>query len=103
MMGLTYVLGCNQVDDTGIILQGLSALVTEAMRDAHGKSVAVRLELCPHLSQILQSIPILFSLDNICSVLSAAWRGATGRKYRPPSWALFIVQPLKALRECAAQ
>ena len=47
MMGLTCISGCNWVDGTGMILQGLSALVTEAMRDAHGKSVAVRPELRP--------------------------------------------------------
>ena len=70
-MGLMCVLGCSQVDDTGMNLQGLSALVTEAMRDAHGKSVAVRLELRPHLRRMSHSIPILFSSDNVflCHVL----------------------------------
>ena len=70
-MGLMCVLGCSQVDDTGMNLQGLSALVTEAMRDAHGKSVAVRLEFCPHLRRMSHSIPILLSSDNVvlCHVL----------------------------------
>ena len=74
MTGLTRVLGCNQADDTGMTLQGLSALVTEAMRDAHGKSVAVRLELRPHLRRMSHSILILVSSDNaFFAMCSMAW------------------------------
>ena len=70
-MGLMCNLGCSQVDDTGMKLQGLSALVTEAMRDAHGKSVAVRLGLRPHLRRMSHSILVLLSSDNavLCHVL----------------------------------
>ena len=56
-MCLARIKGFDEGNNASMTLQALSALVTEAMRDAHGKSVAVRVGLHPHLCQIPQIVP----------------------------------------------
>ena len=58
--------------------QGLSTLVTEAMRDAHSKSVAVRLGLYPHPWWMSQSIFTRAShTEKLLRVPCTNWRSAS--------------------------